>query len=167
MNDRTSRRRLGGTVAAVVVIAGVFAAGAAAGIAADRYYRTLRQPEPRGELELRAGPGGPRSADPAIRRAMATGIPIHIERLNLTPAQESALTAIAKRRRPRADSILRALRPVTRSLETEMMQEMLCALSPAQQTHWLAYMDTAQFDPEVVAERYRPIKTHTCATIPR
>jgi hypothetical protein len=48
-----------------------------------------------------------------------------------------------------------------------MMQEMLCALTPAQQGHWLAYMDTAQFDPEVVAERYRPIKTHTCATIPR
>ena len=166
MSDTISRRRPGGTMAAVVVIAAVFAAGVASGVAADRYYRELRHPETRADLERSAGRREPEPRDPMIRRAMETGIPTHIERLSLTPAQESALAAIAKRRRPRADSILRALRPVARSMETEMMQEMLCALTPAQQAHWLAYMDTAQFDPGVVAERYRPIKTHTCASIP-
>jgi hypothetical protein len=49
-------------------------------------------------------------------------------------------------------------------METEMMQEMLCALTPAQQADWLAYMQANHWDPDVVAERYKLVRTHTCAS---
>ena len=84
--------------------------------------------------------------------------------LNLTPEQEARLGEIARRRRPRADSVINALRPTVQHMETEMMQEMLCALTPKQQEAWLANMRSNGWDPNVVAERYRPVQTHSCPT---
>jgi hypothetical protein len=93
---------------------------------------------------------------------LASTIPDQFVRLHLTAHQDSVLSAIALRRRPRADSVIRALRPTVQHMETEMMQEMLCALTPAQQAEWLAYMQQNRWDPDVVAERYKLVETHTC-----
>lgn len=140
----------------------VFLAGALAGAAVDRVWVAthmlgafrragLVMAEPR------------RSANsPEAERRLASTIPDQFVRLHLTPHQDSVLSAIALRRRPRADSVMRALRPTVQHMETEMMQEMLCALTPAQQADWLAYMQANGWDPDVVAERYKLVKTHTC-----
>ena len=147
----------------ILALAVVFLAGAAAGAALDRHF-LLRIPV---EYVARQGAGADRDGErsPQVRRALETGIPVAMLQLQLTPEQQATLTEIAKRRRPRADSVMRALRPVVGGLETQMMQEMLCALSPAQQSHWLALMDTMKFSPEVVAERYRPVREHTCDAV--
>jgi hypothetical protein len=166
MSDMRETRA--GTSRGLLVLAAVFIAGAVAGTAAERYYVLNQQPHtvaaPGG---WRTEGGGERPPSPELRRAIETGIPTHFVRLGLTAQQESVLAAISRRRRPRADSIVQSLRPVASKLETQMMQEMLCALTLAQQAHWLAYMDTVKFDPVVVAERYAPIRTHTCASLPR
>ena len=154
----------GAAARAAALLLVVFAAGAFAGAAVDRVY--LGQ---RGRLiasgvdesgPSRHGFRGP--SDPLMRRAEATGIPAQFLELDLTPEQEARLTEIAHRQRPRSDSVMQALRPVARRLETEMMQEMLCALTPPQQAKWFTMMQERQFDPGVVAERYRPVRTHTC-----
>jgi len=163
-------RRFGGSgLMAIAALAVVFVAGAMAGVVADRYYISHRAPAERAARDAPL-PRGLRIEPPldsTARRALATGIPVHMLHLGLTPQQESTLTSIARRRRPQADSIMEALRPVARNLETTMMQEMLCALTPAQQAHWRAYMDTLGFDPAIANERYRPAQTHACNTITR
>jgi len=140
----------------------VFLAGALAGAALDRawvvthLFGALRAAGLTGEE--RRGPG----RSPQAERTRLTGVPDQFLRLHLTPQQESVLTDIARRRRPRADSVIRALQPTVQHLETEMMQEMLCALTPAQQADWLAYMQANRWNPDVVAERYNLVRTHTC-----
>lgn len=162
MNDVIS---LSGRSRGLLVLLAVFIAGGAGGIAVDRYALLRQSGSIVGRDGWRIERKGEASATPEIRRAMATGIPIHMLRLDLTPQQQGQLTEIARRRRPQADSVIRALQPLARNMETQMMQEMLCALTPPQQAHWLAYMDTAKFDTAVVAERYRPVRAHTCADV--
>jgi hypothetical protein len=153
-------RRGASNVRALYVLGAVFIAGGAAGIAVDRF--TLL----RNSVIVARGEGWHEPTPNAeARRAMATGIPTHMLRLDLTPEQQAKLTSIARRRRPQAESVLKTLQPLARNMETQMMQEMLCALTPAQQAHWLAFMDTAKFDTSVVAERYRPVRTNTCAEV--
>lgn len=154
----------GAAARAAALLLVVFVAGGFAGSALDRVYLGHR-----GRLIAsgadESGLGRHRFAepsDPLMRRAESTGIPAQFFELDLTPDQEARLAEIAHRQRPRSDSVMRALRPVARRLETEMMQEMLCTLTPPQQAKWLAMMQERKFDPDVVAERYRPVRTHTC-----
>ena len=159
---------------AALVVAVAFLAGAVAGATADRAWVAARVqsatagPAPFvGEREPKEPP--PREdrravdTDTAIARLRALRIPDQFAGLGLSPAQIDRLAAIAKRRRPQSDSVnavLRALRPTVQHMETEMMQEMVCALSPAQQSAWLARV--TGMDSDVVAERYRLARTHTC-----
>jgi hypothetical protein len=143
----------------------VFLAGALAGAALDRAWvvtHILNAFRQSGFVSGEARRGARNS--PEAERARLATIPDQFLRLHLTAQQESVLTDIARRRRPRADSVLRALRPTVQHMETEMMQEMLCALTPAQQADWLAYMQANHWDPDVVAERYKLVRTHTCAS---
>lgn len=161
-----------------IALVAVFVAGIAGGVAADRYYLAHEvrsgtadmQTERRGREPGRDGPADrlrELRIDPNQRRIIELGIPIPFVRLGLTAQQESTLSAIARRRRPAAESLMAKLRPAVSNIETEMMQEMLCALEPAQQAHWIAYMDSVQFDPAVAAERYRPVRTGTCGALRR
>jgi hypothetical protein len=161
-----------------IALVAVFVAGITAGVAADRYYlaQAVRpaaadiQTERRGREPGRDGAadrGEGWRIDPSQRRAVELGIPMPFVRLGLTAQQESTLSAIARRRRPAAESLMAKLRPAVSNIETEMMQEMLCALTPVQQAHWIAYMDSARFDPAIAAERYRPVRTGTCGALRR
>ena len=152
----------------VLLLGVVFLAGALAGAALDRAWIVTHMLGAfrRAGLVLGEEPRRISSNSPAAERVRATGIPDQFLRLHLTAQQESVLTDIAKRRRPRADSVIRALRPTVQHIETEMMQEMLCALTPAQQADWLTYMQTNRWAPDVVAERYKLVRTHTCPATP-
>jgi hypothetical protein len=145
----------------------VFLAGALAGAALDRAWVVSHMLNAFRQSGLVIGEArrGARNS-PETERARLAAIPDQFLRLHLTPQQESVLTDIARRRRPRADSVLRALRPTVQHMETDMMQEMLCALTPAQQADWLAYMQANHWDPDVVAERYKLVRTHTCTPTP-
>jgi Spy/CpxP family protein refolding chaperone len=144
-----------------LLIGVVFLAGALAGAAADRAWVARH-------IGLVGGEGQGRLSrnSPLAERRLLSTIPDQFTRLHLTPHQDSVLSAIARRRRPRADSVMQALRPTVQHLETEMMQEMLCALTPAQQADWLAYMQANRWNPDVVAERYKLVETHTCPSTP-
>ncbi len=182
MNNETRTTGSRGARAALVV-AVAFVAGAVAGAAADRGWVAARvqrlaaaSPLPPaaptafagerapGEPEPRVG-RRPVDSDTALVRLRALRIPDQFAGLGLTPAQIDRLAAIAQRRRPASDSVnavVRALLPTVQHMETEMMQEMLCALTPAQQAAWLAHVQAGEFPPTVVAERYRLVRTHSC-----
>jgi len=157
-----SRRR------GALLIGVVFLAGALAGAAADRVWVVTQFLGTMRQASLLAGEGRGRLSrnSPEGERRLLSTIPDQFTRLHLTPHQDSVLSAIARRRRPRADSVMQALRPTVQHLETEMMQEMLCALTPAQQTDWLAYMQADHWNPDVVAERYKLVQNHTCPATP-
>lgn len=144
------------------LLAVVFLAGALAGAAVDRVWVVTHMLGAFRSAGLVIGEGRRSPNSPEGERRLASTIPDQFVRLHLTPHQDSVLSAIALRRRPRADSVIRALRPTVQHMETEMMQEMLCALTPAQQAEWLAYMQQNRWDPDVVAERYKLVETHTC-----
>lgn len=158
----TSRRR------GVLLIGVVFLAGALAGAAADRVWVVTHLLGAFRQSGLVVGERSSRLSrnSPEAERRLLSTIPDQFVRLHLTPHQDSVLSAIARRRRPRADSVMQALRPTVQHLETEMMQEMLCALTPAQQADWLAYMQANRWNPDVVAERYKLVQTHTCPPPP-
>jgi hypothetical protein len=140
----------------------VFLAGTLAGAALDRAWVVTHLLGAFRDAGLTGEARREPRRTPLAERTRLTGIPDQFLRLHLTPQQESVLTDIARRRRPRADSVIRALQPTVQHMETEMMQEMLCALTPAQQADWLAYMQANHWNPDVVAERYKPVRTHTC-----
>ena len=165
---------------AALVIAVAFLAGAIAGAAADRAWvaarvqhvaataapapapfsgeRAQQEPLPREGRRLI-------DSDTGLARLRGLRIPDQFAGLGLSPAQIDRLAAIAQRRRPQSDSVnavLRAIRPTVQRMETEMMQEMVCALTPAQQSAWFAHVQSGGMDPQVVAERYRLARTHTC-----
>lgn len=145
----------------------VFVVGALAGAALDRAWFVQRLEENGrrpGYLVVRERKPVT-TGDSITDRLRAVGVPDQFLRLHLTPEQATRLAEIAKRRRPQADSVnavFRRLQPTVQHMETEMMQEMLCALTPPQQQDWLAYMQTNHWEPKVVAERYRLVETHTC-----
>src|SRR5882672_9909524 len=154
-----------------LLLAVVFAAGGVAGAAVDRaWVRTHMVNVAEGWTRSR-GLREPRVPGDSIQeRLRGVGVPDQFLRLHLTSAQANQLAEIARRRRPRSDSInavVRTLQPTVQHLETEMMQEMLCALTPPQQEEWLASMQANGWNPEVVAERYRLVRTHTCPVQPR
>lgn len=148
------------------LLAVVFAAGAVAGAALDRAWVRTRLVSVAGGWTLPREMRAPRApGDSVTERLIAVGVPDQFLRLHLTAEQAAQLAEIAQRRRPRSDSInavVKQLQPTVQHLETEMMQEMLCALTPPQQADWLAYMQANRWNPEVVAERYRLVRTHTC-----
>ena len=150
----------------VLLLVVVFLAGALGGAALDRAWVVTHLVTAFRQAGFTSAEPRRSSRSPEGERAMLSAIPDQFLRLHLMPQQESVLTDIAKRRRPRADSVMRALRPTVQHMETEMMQEMLCALTPPQQADWLAYMQTNHWDPDVVAERYKLVRTHTCPTTP-
>ena len=182
-NEIPTARARGARAALVVAVA--FLTGAVAGAATDRALVAARvqhsaaasgtEPAPapfNGERDPREPPEreGRRSidSDTALARLRALRIPDQFAGLGLSSAQIDRLAAIAKRRRPQSDSVnavLRALRPTVQHMETEMMQEMVCALSPAQQSAWLTRV-SAGMAADVVAERYRLARTHTCPAAP-
>lgn len=146
----------------------VFLAGALGGAALDRAWVITHLLTTVREAGFTAAEPRRASRSPGGERDRLSAIPDQFLRLRLTAQQESVLTDIARRRRPRADSVMRALRPTVSHMETEMMQEMLCALTPAQQADWLSYMDAHRetWPPDVVAERYKLVRTHACPTTP-
>jgi hypothetical protein len=145
----------------------VFVVGALAGAALDRawFVQHLEENGRRpGYLVVRER-NPVTTGDSITDRLRAVGVPDQFLRLHLTSEQATRLAEIAKRRRPQADSVnavVRRLQPTVQHMETEMMQEMLCAITPAQQADWLAYMQANGWEPRVVAERYRLVETHTC-----
>jgi hypothetical protein len=168
MSDRESRASTPRARGALL-LGVVFLAGALGGAALDRAWVANRMLIAVRASGFAVGEEPRRSRNsPEAERARQSAIPDQFVRLHLTPQQESVLTDIARRRRPRADSILRALRPTVSHMETEMMQEMLCALTPAQQTDWLAYMqrNSSNWSPDLVAERYKLVATHACPKAP-
>jgi hypothetical protein len=152
----------------VLLLVVVFLAGALGGAALDRAWVATHLVRAFREGGLSMAEPRRASRSPGTEEARLSAIPDQFLRLHLTAQQESVLADIARRRRPRADSVMRALRPTVSHMETEMMQEMLCALTPAQQADWLAYMEAHRqnWPPEVVAERYKLVRTQTCPKTP-
>jgi hypothetical protein len=165
---RGAGQRLG---TGAILLAVVFVAGAVAGAALDRAWIRTHLVRVAGGWTLAREIRVPRpTGDSVTDRLREVGVPDQFLRLHLTSEQAMQLAEIAQRRRPRSDSInavVKRLQPTVQRLETEMMQEMLCALSPSQQADWLEYMKTNGWNPNVVAERYRLVQTHTCPAQPR
>ena len=150
----------------VLLLVVVFLAGALGGAALDRAWVVTHLLSAFRQAGLTTAEPRRTSRSPEGERARLSAIPDQFLRLHLTAQQDSVLTDIARRRRPRADSVMRALRPTVSHMETEMMQEMLCALTPAQQADWLSYMEAHRetWNPDIIAERYKLVRTHTCPT---
>jgi hypothetical protein len=130
----------------LALLAAVFLAGALAGAAISRYG--LRQV------------GG----DPALRGGKhdVAEIPERLRRLGLTPDQEQRIRAVYARWQPRADSIMRGVLPQVREIEHGMFQEMICVLTPAQDTAYLAWRTKLGLNEAEGREQLSRVTAGTC-----
>lgn len=116
----STRSRAG--IQTIVLLAAIFGSGLLAGMAVER----LRTAGPQGRVLLKTPP-------------LEDGIPVQLKRLGLTPEQERRIRGVAARWQPRADSVMRVLLPEVRGIQHGMFQEMVCILTPAQDSAYLAW----------------------------
>lgn len=105
---------------AVGLLALAFVAGALGGVAADRLLSSAPAPEP-------AGPRG--GAPPGA--VFPPGFAIARE-LDLTPEQRERIQAILAAERSKADSVMRAVRPLLQARYDSSLQAVRAVLTPEQ-----------------------------------
>ncbi len=120
MSPTASPSRVG--VQTILLVAAIFGSGLLAGMALER----VRADRPQGGVLLKTPP-------------QEDGIPLQLKRLGLTPEQERRIRAVAASWQPRADSVMRVLLPEVRGIQHGMFQEMVCILTPAQDSAYLAW----------------------------
>jgi len=149
MTTQTDRLR------ALALLLVAFIVGGAVGIAANRAFwrprEVLRVAEAHRERNMRTG-GGPEVEQ----------IPTPLEQLDLTPAEQQQLHAIARQWRPQAAQAIAQLRPVVSELENNMFAEMLCVISRDQQARYLDELRAQRADSAMIAKRFRLVNTHQC-----
>ena len=118
-------------VAGVLVV--TFLAGGFAGGAVDRQLVTPRvaSPEP--------APATVSEHESKTLESENAGIPPQLLQLGLTPEQRTQIKAVIASRQPTADSISESVLPRVRALELTIRQEMMCALTAAQQQRWMQW----------------------------
>ena len=103
-------------------------------------------------------PGGP----VALRFIPREIIPERLRRLGLTQEQETRIRAVFTRWQPRADSVMSAMLPRVRDIEHGMFQEMVCVLTPAQDSAYLAWRRTNGLNQAEGAEQTRLVREGKC-----
>ena len=156
-SELTTPRRRG-----LLILAVVFIAGGLAGAAADRLY-VVRQRNAAADLAMRQlrerrGAGRGRSAE--------IEVPFALARLDLTAEQQQQIRQIVMRFRPITDSIWNSLRPRAQALETQLFQESLCVLTPAQLEEWKEYQRKSDFPESVTTARLQLVATGNCPKAP-
>jgi hypothetical protein len=140
----------GGRARGLALLVATFLAGGLGGVAADRLIL------PRGEPGV-SGRGVLLRKEPD-----RDGIPERIRQLHLTPDQETRIRAISTRWQSRADSILSAMLPRVRDIEHGMFQEMMCVLTPAQDSAYLAWRVRLGLNQEEGREQLSRVTAGTC-----
>jgi hypothetical protein len=134
----------------IIVLVAVCAAGVLAGVALDRI--AFRREWRRAERVLRAAGNEP----------PRDGIPERLRNLGLTPAQEARIRAISARYQPRADSLMRDLFPRVRDIEQGMFQEMVCVLTPAQDSAYMEWRRREGLNMDEGREQLSRVEAGTC-----
>ncbi|HSB55833.1 MAG TPA: hypothetical protein VLD58_15835 [Gemmatimonadales bacterium] len=136
----------------LALLLAMFLAGAMAGAATDRYI--LKRDRPLLERESGLRRRGPDAGE----------IPARLRQLGLTPEQERRIRAVFARWQPRADSIMRDVLPQVRAIEHGMFQEMVCVLTPAQDSAYLAWRTREGLNAEEGREQLSRVTAGTCPT---
>jgi hypothetical protein len=141
---------------------GVFVAGGLAGAAVERAYFYPRPPLRRSaeSLAFRPGEGDSKSEDSGT----GARIPFGLALLDLTPAQEREITAIADHLRPATDSLWREMRPRAMAVAERMLQESACVLSPTQIEQFKFHSKRAGASPDEIANRLKLVTSGACPT---
>jgi hypothetical protein len=140
---------------ALALLLVAFLCGGAVGVAADRAFW-----HPRGNV-----PAGWERRERSVRpsgQAEVEQIPTPLERLDLTPAEEQRLHAIARRWRPQAAEAIARIRPIVSDLENDMFAEMLCVISKDKQDRYYRELRDAGADSAMIAKRFRLVRTNQC-----
>jgi len=90
------------------------------------------------------------------------GIPERLRQLNLTPDQEARIRAVSARWQPHADSILAVMLPRVREIEHGMFQEMMCVLTPAQDSAYMAWRTRLSLNEAEGKEQMSRVTAGTC-----
>lgn len=90
------------------------------------------------------------------------GIPLPLTRLGLTADQERRMREIAARWQPRVDSIMRVLLPEIRAINHGMFQEMVCILTPTQDSAYLAWRTREGLNQAEGEEQMTRVRDGTC-----
>jgi hypothetical protein len=138
----------------------MFVAGGLAGAAIDRAY-VVRQRDADASTMMRRL-AARRELDRRNLSDREVEIPFALSRLDLTQEQQEQIRRIVIRIRPRTDSLWNAVRPRAQELESQMFQESLCVLTPAQIDHYKDNQRAENFPPAVTAERLRLVATGDC-----
>lgn len=107
----------------LLILVAVFGSGVLAGVALERWSF---HPAPEGIVSLKAAP-------------LENGVPVVLKGVGLTPEQEERMRAVRERWQPQADSLMLRLLPELRRIQHGMFQEMVCVLTPAQDSAYLAW----------------------------
>ncbi|MFN8654366.1 MAG: hypothetical protein U0133_20880 [Gemmatimonadales bacterium] len=114
----------------VLILVAVFASGVLAGIALERWQF---HPPMEGLVTVKSPP-------------LVNGVPLMLKRFGLSPEQEARMRAVKDRWQPRADSLMQGLFPGLRQIQSGMFQEMMCVLTPAQDSAYLAWRRQMRFN---------------------
>ena len=126
MTDYAASSRTRSRLLALGLLLLAFVAGALGGVAADR---VLARGDPAAQRGVGPpGPGGPGGAGGAI---FPRGLPL-ARQLDLTPEQRDRIEAIMREERSKADSVLRAVRPVLQARYDSANAAIRAVLTPEQ-----------------------------------
>ena len=137
---------------ALAVLALVFIAGLAAGVAGDRVFAAKHASPP---APSTVSQGERATSDPEL-------LPQPIAALNLSADQEQRVRAIAQRWRPKAAQAVAPIRVAVASMENDMFAEMMCVLNDAQRKQYIDELHGFHADSTVIATRMRLVTTNAC-----
>jgi hypothetical protein len=143
MSSNSSPSRVG--VQTMLLLAAIFGSGVLAGMAVERFIAD----RPEGRVLLKTPP-------------LEDGIPLQLKRLGLTPGQERQIRAVAGRWQPRADSVMKVLLPEVRGIQHGMFQEMVCILTPAQDSAYLAWRQREGLNQAEGEEQMTRVREGSC-----
>lgn len=152
MTEPSANRTRSDAARALALLLLAFAAGSAAGVAADRAYIHLRSASATSVRGTRAAAA---SADPVF-------LPPPIAALGLSSDQERRVREVARRWRPKAAAAVAPIRAAVASMENDMFAEMMCVLSDAQRKQYVEELHGFHADSTVIATRLRLVETNSC-----
>ena len=106
--------------------------------------------------------GGPERGLTRHKEPNRDGIPERLRQLNLTRDQEARIRAVSARWQPHADSILAVMLPRVREIEHGMFQEMMCVLTPAQDSAYMAWRGRLGLNEAEGREQLSRVTAGTC-----
>lgn len=145
----------GTTLRALMVLAVVFVAGGAAGVALDR--AALRPPQSQAKE-----PREP--VDGKLRRTPVPEdqIPMPLLDLGLSADEEARLHSIARQWRPRAAEEMADVRAKVGGLENGMFADMLCAITPEHRDRYLVVAQQQHMPRQQIDTRFALVRSNQC-----